>query len=271
MPRHLLTLLPAVMALLSSSARADLPEVAFGPVFDALCSDLKASSECSDCTCTPITQSSPDASLLGRQPALAHAILVKLENTPVGDTPHRLRYFVALGSDQKLFNGGELERVDSTSESAVYTTLEVEKAIQFDDTCLRCDHEGVGLVHIFDVTLARTSLSTEDGATWETQAKTRLLVTCFGQDDAMCYATPLGMTQQKNRPSMDPADKGERGKLESFARGWKIGGRDKMQIVLTPWSGNLAKSLADTSYVTEPREFHFGDVPGRASTMKLSR
>jgi hypothetical protein len=254
--------------MLSAPARADLPEVAFGPVFEALCDDLRKSSDCAGCVCNPITSSSPTDN---NNPEIAHGILVKLESKPDSD-PFKTRFFVAIGSDKKLRNAGLIHKADATSEFPVYPELEWKKVEQFNDQCLACDHENVGLVHIFDLVIKDvTMFQNEIYESFEKHTTLNLLLTCFGAPEATCYSTPLGMSERTDRMSMAPGDKGKKGKTESWSRTWKIGGRNKMQVVLGPLTGNLAGAMKKAGLEKDRNEFHFGDIPTRAFTGKADR
>lgn len=255
----------SALALLAPAARADLPEAAFGPVFERFCDDLKKVADCSDCTCSPITSSSASRDTLGADPDFAHAILVKLE-TPAGVSPGKVRFHLAIGSDSRLTNGGEFFRGDFTDEAPRYVDIEVKKAEQVLDVCLKCDHENAGLVHLFDVVLKSNQASqSEDYAFWEEHEHISVLLTCMKETQPNCFGTLLGSSSQRIRPPMAPGDKGEKGKKETTSRTWKLGGRNKLQIVLSPFTGHKAKDI-NAMVKSEPSSFNFMDLPQRAKS-----
>jgi hypothetical protein len=242
-------------------ARADLPEVAFGPSFDAVCAELKNASDCEDCSCTARTASFADST------ETPYAVLVELKS-PDGATPFKYRYAIAAGSSAGLKPAGFIYRREFSGDEAGQCEVEFRKTQSFDDTCLKCDHEGVGPVHIFDLIMKTTrSYQEEDSIQmYDEVVEVGGLVTCFGSPVA-CYSTPLSMSTVVNEPPMAPGDKGKKGRKKSWSRTWKIGGRDKMEIVLGALQGNAAKDVE--SFIDEaPRAFNFGDIPTRKSSTR---
>lgn len=246
---------------LTASARADLPEVAFGPSFDKLCGELRAATSCDECACSPVTSS------IGPETAdVPYAVLVKLESKP-GAEPVKTRFAVAVGNKDGLKHAGVIHETDSTAENTTYIDVEVKKMQTFDDTCLKCDHEGVGLVHIFDLALKSTRMYQDESyQMFEERGEYGVLMTCFGSPMA-CYGTALSMSLVTDEPPMAPGDKGKKGKKVTWSRTWKIGGKNKMQVVLGPLTGNGSSTVKGT-IDTDPNEFHFGEIPTRTHSVK---
>ena len=258
---------PITLSLLSTfllvgPARADLPEVAFGPIFERLCADIRTKTSCDDCECTPLT-SSIDAN----HDTSPYAILVRLTSKP-GAEVYKERFHLAVGSRTALKDVGAILHTEGSDGNTPAVDVDVHKTDTFDDTCLRCDHEGVGLVHIFDVTLkqSRTGQDEQHDLT-EKRSEARALLTCFGAP-MECYGMPLGVSKQTDRLSTSPGDKGKKGKKESWSRTWKIGGHNKMQIVFGAPTGNAAKD-AKLLFDTESRELHFGEIPHRPTSIRV--
>lgn len=260
--RLLSTALFGSTVLLGTAARADLPEVAFGPTFDALCAEIRTATSCDECTCSPLTSTiGPDSA------EVPYAVLVKVESKAGAAEPIKTRFTVALGSKTGLKHAGVIHETDSTTENTTYIDVELKRGQTFDDTCLKCDHEGVGLVHIFDLALKSTRMYQDESYQMhEEKGELGALLTCFGSPMA-CYGTPLSMSLVTDQPPMAPGDKGKKGVKMSWARTWKIGGHNKMQVVLGKLTGNAASAAKDV-VDTAPREFHFGEIPGRAGTVK---
>ena len=122
-------------------------------------------------------------------------------------------------------------------------------------------------MHLFDLNLKSTrAYQDESYQMFEERNELGALLTCFGAP-MVCYGTPLALSTVTDQPPMAPGDKGKKGKKESWSRTWKIGGRNKMQVVLGPITGNAAKA-AKAVMDTDPKEFHFGEVPSRAHTVR---
>lgn len=261
MLRPLSAALLSPILFIGMAARADLPEVAFGPSFDKLCGEIRAATSCDDCACSPLTSSiGPDSA------DVPYAVLVKLESKP-GSDPVKTRFTVAVGNKDGLKHAGVIHETDSTGENTTYVDVEVKKMQTFDDTCLRCDHEGVGLVHIFDLVLKSNRMYQDEGYQMhDEKGELGVLLTCFGTPMA-CYGTPLSMSLVTDQPPMAPGDKGKKGVKVTWSRTWKIGGRNKMQVVLGPLTGNGAKT-AKGIIDTDPNDFHFGEIPTRTHSVK---
>jgi len=244
------------------SARADLPEVAFGPTFDALCGEIRAAAACEDCTCSPVTASfGPDTA------TTPYLVVVKAESKP-GTEPVKTRFTLAAGDKNGLKHVGVIHQTDSTSENTTYVDIEVKKSQTFDDTCLKCDHEGVGQVHLLDVVLKSSRMyQDEDYLMNDEKTELNVLISCFGAPTA-CYGTGLGMSVVTDILPAAPGDKGKKGVKISSSRTWKMGGRNKMQVVLGPLTGNGAKAAKD-ALDTDSREFHFAELPTRKATAKV--
>lgn len=261
MIRPLSTALLGSTLLLAASARADLPEVAFGPSFEKLCGELRAATSCDECACSALTSSiGPDSA------EVPYAVLVKLESKP-GSDPVKTRFAVAVGNKDGLKHAGVIHETTSTTENTTYIDVEVKKMQTFDDTCLKCDHEGVGLVHLFDLGLKSIRMYQDESyQMFEEKTEVGALLTCFGSPMA-CYGTPLSMSVVTDEPPMAPGDKGKKGVKVTWSRTWKIGGKNKMQVVLGPLTGNGAKT-AKGIIDTDPNEFHFGEIPTRTHSVK---
>lgn len=270
-------LLPATAALIiAAPARADLPEVAFGPVFEQLCDDLRKASDCTDCRCQPVTSTPLDGVPADADPDLAHAFIVKLESPPPEVGPgepftHKVRFHLAVGSDRRLEPAGLLLGRDSTPENIAYLDVELRRLTRFHDLCLKCDHENAGLVHLLHVTLKEQRLEDrENFEVWELNHDRDVLVACYKKESLDCFSTPLGETKQENRQPQAPGDKGVKGRKQSWSRTWKIGGRNQMEVVLGPVKGNLAKE-AKAALGDDASTFNFTDLPIRKSATKLAR
>lgn len=253
--------LSLVTFLCVAPVRADLPEVAFGAPFEQFCAEARTATTCEDCVCSAVT------STIGPETAaVPYAVLVKLESKP-GTDPFKVRYAMGVGDKNGLKFAGVVHETESSTESTTYIEVEVKKGGTFDDTCLTCDHQGVGLVHLFDLVLKSSRMyQDETHQMYDERVELGALLTCFGTP-TVCYGTPLGMSMVTDQPPMAPGDKGKKGKKETWSRTWKIGGHNKMQVVLGNLTGNAA-SAAKKFVDQDPREFHFGEIPTRQNSVR---
>jgi hypothetical protein len=274
--RHLaLSALLASIGVSDTNARADVPSGISEEAFTKACGVLKAAASCEECECKAVATT--DSGDVDREtwPEMAYALVVKVATPLANVTPERTAPFVArhymlVGSASKLQNAGLLVNANGAPAETVYVEVKAVKTSQFNDVCLTCDHENAGLVHLFDLVMERTSIVERDSQEqWETVDETRALVACFGRTTPHCFATPLGLRTHTQRQPQAPGDKPKTGKRSTWKRGWKIGGHNKMQVVLGPIRGNLAGKTKKGAIGTDANAFNFADLQLRASAKRL--
>jgi|GEM_PF-3102152 len=260
---------------LATTAHAELPSGVSKDAFATACGELKAAAACDECECEVVTTTDGPTIDRETQPVIAYAMVVKVSTPAAAVTPGRTapfisRLYMVVGSASELHNAGLLVNGDSAGGDVVYLELNKVKPSQFNDVCLVCDHENAGLVHVFDLTIEKTAIAErEDYEHWKTVEEMHELVTCFGPAGPQCFATPLGGSTITQREPQAPGDKPKPGKKSSWKRSWKIGGHNKMQVVLGPISGNLAAKTKKDAIGTDGNAFNFTDLPGRTSAKRL--
>lgn len=231
--------LVVLFVLLGAVAHADIPEVD-ARVLAVPCAAAKALDGCPTCTCRLRTQSSPDTGIAPALLTTPIAALIDVEGTRADGAYAAVH--VIMGNGERLEHVGRLaeSRQVNAAAGAMYVQLAVTSGRQVFQTCARCEHPAVGLVHPFELT---TTLSTMDGTTFQERVveETRAVV-CFDQDARpVCATIAVRFEERLTEPAMAPGMRTKVLSRAGFQRTWKLGARG--DLVLGAASGKLATRL----------------------------
>ncbi|TNF36550.1 MAG: hypothetical protein EP329_05105 [Deltaproteobacteria bacterium] len=237
-PLRVALALPLVLSLVASrpsAARADLPDLP-DSAYDAACADARRVDGCPECTCKPLTSTSPIAEGASSPVRYAVALEVRGEDAQGHDVMY---VHVALGDADRMVHAGQVAAAMQDYSSDITAALVASGVEQRLDRCEgQCEGDGVGLVHFFEVN-ALVSHSAIDLDRDETRERAALAA-CFapeGLASAVCYLVPVEwkerVTTVPGGPGQGPRPISKRG----WKRTWKIADKGGLHVALGPVKG----------------------------------
>jgi hypothetical protein len=258
----------APLLFVGSGARADLPDLPLDTLLAKPCGEAKAAAACPECVCEPYTQTySPDQ--FDQDEQMMHGLAVHLEGKSTAGAPVK-RYVAMFGNPSGFTYAGVL--VDYSGGARAVMTASVRGAERFMDMCPgACEHDPVGIVHIFEVTRTSKSIS-EDPMSWDTTEAE--LAVCYEQDKRpTCWSVPLSASNVGSTVPDSPGDKPKVKTKSEWKWKWSIA-RDAYgapMLKLSKGSGKGDHGMKENPLFAKGGKVYFRDVPAAVNAALLAR